>query len=334
MLTEMHVLDMVYGQNDISSISKIDSKVLVALEKEDTAKDNFHTLVDVILEDPSYVSLIPTDIEIIYSKNDTVGVAADHDQIIKLAALDFVKQITAPNGVFSKNSNASIINPPSPLKQYEAGILPLYTKCRYGFDLMLIQKLDDNGSHSSPACFTWNDESKAQNRGIGKIVNNLVKTKYWNLYGVLPSRKSFFMETNSTGQIIVKYFPYYKNGETKQVKPQVFLGYDSNGSPISTSNVTISATPNTISNNLGKNTTITYTIMTTNTKGLYWLHIPLNGCNDVYPLVVGLDPSNISTADIATYMGAIHCPSIDMGSQMEDISGISVKWLLAEPFFN
>ncbi|MDE2590831.1 MAG: hypothetical protein KGL95_14345, partial [Patescibacteria group bacterium] len=133
LLTIPNVLGMDDVKNDVSDESKVDPKVLSAIEKIDTATNNFHTLVDVILENSSYISHIPKDVDIIYSKNNTIGVAADYGQIIKLAALDFVKQITAPNGMFSKDSNASISNPPSPLKQYEAGISPLYTKCRYGF---------------------------------------------------------------------------------------------------------------------------------------------------------------------------------------------------------
>ncbi|MDE1766463.1 MAG: hypothetical protein KGI27_09380 [Thaumarchaeota archaeon] len=334
MLTVTNVSGMDDVKNDISNTPKVDSRVLLAIEKRDTTSDNFYTLVDVILENSSYASLMPKDVDIIYSKNNIIGVTADYSQIIKLATLNFVEQITTPNGVFSKDSNASISNPPSPLEQYKAGIMPIYVKCKYGFGLLIREKFNVSESHLVPACFKGNDESKAQNRGIGKIVNNLVKTKYWDLYGLLPSRKSFLIESNSTGQIVVKYYPYYNNNETRQIKPQVFLDYGTNGSPINTSNVVISAIPDAVSDNLGQNTTVAYTIKTSNIKGLYWLHIPLNGCNDVYPLIVGLDPTSISTADISTYIGTIHCPSIDMGGQIENTSGISVKWLLAEPFFN
>lgn len=315
-------------------LSKVDPVVLQKLHLINLSGGDLHLLADVKLEDYSYVSRLPSDITIVYSKNNTVGMAVDNGQISELSGLDFVKQITSPNGVFPRDSNATVENPPSPLAQYRAGIVPIYVKCKQGFGPVLMQSSIDNNAKSSPACFTWDDEIKIQNRGIGKIVNNSVKTKYWDLYGLLPSRMSFSMEPNSSGQIIVKYFPYFNNNMTRHVKPQVFSGYDSNSSPILTSNITVSANPDAITDNKGQNTTVTYTVNTSNVKGLYWIYIPINGCNDMYPLLVGLGTNNVSTTDIAMYVGRESCPSIDMGGQVEDTRGISTKQMLAAPIFN
>ncbi len=330
-------ISIIYGednsQNSLLYVSKIDPKILKVLDRVNTVGDSFHTLVDVILENQSYVSDIPKDIEMVYLKNNIAGVAVDQDQIMNLARLDFVKQVTAPKGVFNENVNASIANPPAPLKQYESGIVSKYIKCKYGSDLLIMQRSDSNGNYSSPACFNWNDEIEAQHKGIGKIVNNLVKTKFWNLFGVLPSTKSFFMEHNSTGSISVKYL-IYKGDFAKQLisqKPQVF----SNGLPLSTSDVTISSEPTLDSLPSGQNNiTVTYTIKTSGANGLYSVYIPQEGCKKPFPLVVGMNVSKISSADVATYLGNIACSSITYDSEIVHISGILIKWLPSEPYFN
>ncbi|MDE1813850.1 MAG: hypothetical protein KGI05_04195 [Thaumarchaeota archaeon] len=53
---------MEFSQNNMSGMSKIDPKILKVLDRGNTVGDSFHTLVDVILENQSYVSDIPKDI--------------------------------------------------------------------------------------------------------------------------------------------------------------------------------------------------------------------------------------------------------------------------------
>ncbi|MDE1813849.1 MAG: hypothetical protein KGI05_04190 [Thaumarchaeota archaeon] len=269
----------------------------------------------------------------VYSKNNTIGVAVDKDQIMSLAGLDFVKQVTAPKGVFAENTNASIADPPAPLKQYEYGIVSKYVKCKYGSDLLIMQRSGNNGTYSLPACFNWNDELQAQDKGIGKIVNNMVKTKFWDLFGVLPRTKSFFMEPNSTGYVSVRYLTHNSDfgGRLMDQKPQVFA----NGLPLSTPDVTISSEPVLDSLPSGQNNiTVTYVIKTSDMKGLYSIYTPSGGCEGPLPLAVGMNTSEISSADIPTYLGIIHCGVVTYDGEMMHLSGILVKWLTSEPYFN
>lgn len=126
-----------------------------------------------------------------------------------------------------------------------------------------------------------------------------------------------FMKTNSTGTITIKYVVYYPHNDTFDT---TFTVYDSklqNPEPLALKDLTINADPKSI--NLLENNTVTYTVVAKNNiKGVYDI-ASISPCGK-YPLVVGLNESEIMPSTLFRLSMPVHCGVIPSDAPVRDIT--------------
>ncbi|MDH2908302.1 MAG: hypothetical protein PXX83_09445 [Candidatus Nitrosotalea sp.] len=134
-----------------------------------------------------------------------------------------------------------------------------------------------------------------------------------------------FMKTNSTGTITIKYVVYYPHNDTFDTTFAVYGGKLQNPEPLTLKDLTINTEPKSI--NLLENNTVTYTIVAKNNiKGVYGI-APIFPCGK-YPLVVGLNESEIMPSTLFRLSMPIHCPVISSDAPVRKIinyDGIILK---------
>ena len=134
-----------------------------------------------------------------------------------------------------------------------------------------------------------------------------------------------FMKTNSTGTITMKYVVYSSHNDTFDTTFAVYDGKLQNPEPLTLKDLTINAEPKSI--NLLENNTVTYTIVAkNNVKGVYGI-APIFPCGR-YPLVVGLNESEITPSTLFRLSMPIHCPVIPSDAPVREIinyDGIMLK---------
>ncbi|MDC8451645.1 MAG: carboxypeptidase regulatory-like domain-containing protein [Thaumarchaeota archaeon] len=134
-----------------------------------------------------------------------------------------------------------------------------------------------------------------------------------------------FMKTNSTGTITIKYVVYYPHNDTFDTTFTVYDGKLQNPEPLTLKDITISAEPKSI--NLLENNTVTYTLVAKNSiKGVYGI-APISPCGK-YPLVVGLNESEIMPSTLFRLSMPIHCGVISSDAPVREIinyDGIILK---------
>jgi len=134
-----------------------------------------------------------------------------------------------------------------------------------------------------------------------------------------------FMKTNSTGTITIKYVVYYPHNDTFDTTFTVYDDKLQNPEPHTIKDFTINAEPKSI--NLLENNTVTYTIVAKNNiKGVYGI-APIFPCGR-YPLVVGLNESEIMPSTLFRLSMPIHCGMIPSDAPVREIinyDGIILK---------
>ncbi len=134
-----------------------------------------------------------------------------------------------------------------------------------------------------------------------------------------------FMKTNSTGTITIKYVVYYPHNDTFDTTFVVYDGKLENLEPLALKDLTINAEPKSI--NLLENNTVTYTIVTKNNiKGVYGI-APIFPCSK-YPVVVGLNESEITSSILFRLSMPVHCGVISSDAPVREIinyDGIILK---------
>lgn len=134
-----------------------------------------------------------------------------------------------------------------------------------------------------------------------------------------------FMKTNSTGTITIKYVVYYPHNDTFDTTFTVYDDKLQNPEPHTIKDLTINAEPKSI--NLLENNTVTYTIVAKdNIKGVYGI-APISPCGK-YPLVVGLNESEIMPSTLFRLSMPIHCGMIPSDAPVREIinyDGIILK---------
>lgn len=125
-----------------------------------------------------------------------------------------------------------------------------------------------------------------------------------------------FMKTNSTGTIAIKYVVYSPHNDTFDTTFAVYDGKLQNHEPLTLKDLTISAEPKSI--NLLENNTVTYTLVAKNgINGVYGI-APIFHCSE-YPLVVGLNESEIMPSTLFRLSMPIHCPVMPSDAPTREI---------------
>jgi hypothetical protein len=146
--------------------------------------------------------------------------------------------------------------------------------------------------------------------------------------GIMPHRLVFFMKSNSTAEIFVRYTSSESNAGTMNIGAGVYVG-KTNYTPLDTSDVTISGDPTSIPITQGSDTTVVYTITAKEgIKGVYWLSI--SQICGVMPVAIGIDSSSLNPSDIPVPMGAMHCPVQFLDAQILGISGGTAEYKLGQ----
>lgn len=314
------ILTIWYLPHDANSeqpVQKIEPKFM---ELFNSVYSGYYTGADVYFENNDSVSKMPKDIEIIYKKPHSLGVIINKSQALELANLEYVKNIVAPTGTFAGKDISTEI--PAPLKQVKSGILPKYVKCQIYYEPVL--KAEDG----TPACIQDQHVEKFMASGWATTIGN----KTWNHYGILPHRTVYFMKSNSTANIVVEY----KSAQSINMSLQIYYGISQRGNftynTINSTDVKITTDRNSIPLNNYSTTVITYTIKSNaDSRHLYWLGL-YQICSPT-PLVVGLEPNQISSSDIPVFMQGSSCPAQIFQVKITSMSGIVPLNMTAQPIF-
>lgn len=229
----------------------------------------------------------------------------------------------------------------SPLKQFKSGIKAEDVKCKQ--DLTLIFRAEDN----FPACVKPDTASKlvergwamsslknfGYNPGRGPASPEPKESGQFSSIGPSPfppstlNRLVFFIKSNSTAQIHVRYTSEFENTGNVDTGGQFYSGNPHDFIPLDSSQITISSSPDHVSMNYGTNTTVVYEISTKNvTSGLYW--IVLTQICGAIPVAIDTTSSQITPSDIPVY--SQHCPAQVLNAKILGISGGNAEYLQSQ----
>jgi len=222
---------------------------------------------------------------------------------------------------------------PSPLKQFKSGVDANKIECKQ--DLQLVIKL--NNGH--PACvksessiklimlgwakniFLSNPCTEAFPKGLDTFEQPFSRTS--------PEGLVFFMKSNSTANICVRYTSPYDNTGMEQVYAEMWTG-KGNYEPALSSEIVVSANPDFLPLNRETNITVTYTITAlNNSKGIYWMSI--SQICELIPVVVGIDNSELSSSDIPVFLGLRSCPAESLNNKIIGVSDAKVDYKIRQP---
>ena len=151
-----------------------------------------------------------------------------------------------------------------------------------------------------------------------------------DLLGPIPHQLVFFMKSNSTAKIFVEYTSSVPNTGTIPSYSSVYVGKNGNFTPLTTSDVTITADPPSIPMNEGSDTTVVYIITAKEgVKGVYWISL-VQFCR-VMPLAVDIDSLTISPSDIPVQTGTMYCPAQFLNGKILGISGGTAEYKIGQP---
>lgn len=186
----------------------------------------------------------------------------------------------------------------SPLKQFKSGIISKDVKCPDGHTLII------KSESSFPACVKPNTAVLLILRGWAIESPNHILV--------------YHVKSNSTAQIFVEYNPQYVN-EPTSLHPRIYDGKTPYQIPPSK----ISATVNPDSIQGVTNSTVTYTITTNATRGVYWLSVDM--CQFI-PIAVDVDRSQITGSDLQFIMSGWRCPSSLLHYHVVSVSNVTVEY--------
>lgn len=200
---------------------------------------------------------------------------------------------------FYVKSDSSVINHKLPLKQFKSGTPASNVKCND--DLQLIIKAEDG----SPACVKSRSAAVLILHGWARQPHN--------------GEIVYFMKSNSTGKLTVEYNLALSH-EQSVLNARIYNG--SSMSQIQPSIIEAQVNPSIISGN--SNTTVVYTIIPHETKGVYWLS--LDACRFV-PIVVDLDNSEITKTDLQPSLSGLRCPVSLLQYKIVGFEGIDPQYV-------
>lgn len=148
-----------------------------------------------------------------------------------------------------------------------------------------------------------------------------------------PQRLVFFVESNSTAQICVRYTSGLNNEGNLPVGEQLVIDYfDTQKSHIS-SEVTVAAEPSSVPLEIGSETFVLYTITApSNSDGVYWL--PQSQMCDAIPIVVWSHLPQVDSSKLPALMGFHSCPAQMLSAQVVGFSGAIMNYKPANPIGN
>jgi hypothetical protein len=150
-----------------------------------------------------------------------------------------------------------------------------------------------------------------------------------DLLGPLPHQLVFFMKSNSTAKIFVEYKSPFDNTGTMNSWSSVYVR-KTDYTPLTTSDVTISADPSSIPLTKDSDTTVLYSITAKGgVKGVYWIFLA-QFCR-VMPVAIDIDSLTISPFDIPVQMGTMHCPAQLLDAKILGISGGTAEYKIGLP---
>ncbi|MGI0069814.1 MAG: hypothetical protein ACREAN_06125, partial [Nitrosopumilaceae archaeon] len=150
-----------------------------------------------------------------------------------------------------------------------------------------------------------------------------------DLLGPIPHQLVFFMKSNSTAKIFVEYKSPFDNTGTMHSWSSVYVG-KTDFTPLTTSDVTISADPSSIPLTQGSDTTVVYSITAKEgVKGVYWIFLA-QFCG-VMPVAIDIDSLTISPFDIPVHTGTMNCPAQLLDAKILGISGGTAEYKIGQP---
>jgi hypothetical protein len=150
-----------------------------------------------------------------------------------------------------------------------------------------------------------------------------------DLLGPIPHQLVFFMKSNSTAKIFVGYTSNEPNTGTVPSYSSVYVGKEGNFTPLTTSDVTITADPPSIPMNEGSDTVVYTVTAKEGVKGVYWISL-VQFCR-VMPLAIDIDSLTISPFDIPVQIGTMNCPAQFLDGKILGISGGTAEYKIGQP---
>lgn len=151
-----------------------------------------------------------------------------------------------------------------------------------------------------------------------------------DLLGPIPHQLVFFIKSNSTAKIFVKYTSHESNTGTMPSYSSVYVGKGGEYDSLTTSGVTIHAYPSAIPLTQGSDTVVVYNITTKEgVKGVYWIFLA-QFCR-VMPVAIDMDSLTVSPFDIPVQTGNMNCPAQFLDGKILGISGGTAEYKIGQP---
>ena len=229
----------------------------------------------------------------------------------------------------------------SPLKQIKYGITKENIQCNEGLALILKSKND------SPVCVKPSSASRLIELGWGHgilsttngvpedLEDDLSDTHRpvfcpvdesldpplirINQFGDSVSRLVFFVKSNSTAQICIKYTSGFDNHGSIPVANELIVDYHNQTSYASTE-VTVSAEPSSVPLEMNSETFVLFTITApNNSEGVYWL--PEGQMCGAIPIIVWFGLPQVDSSELPVIMRPHGCPAIVLDAKIVGFSG-------------
>ncbi|MGQ0795668.1 MAG: hypothetical protein ACT4N5_05750 [Nitrosopumilaceae archaeon] len=145
-----------------------------------------------------------------------------------------------------------------------------------------------------------------------------------------PLRLVFFVESNSTAQICIRYTSGLDNQGTKSVADKLIVDYFNNQKSHISSDVTSSAEPSSVPLAIGSETFVLFTITApANSDGVYWL--PEGQMCDAIPIVVWSDLPQVNSSELTVIVGFHSCGPQMLTAKIVGFSGAIMDYKPAKP---
>ena len=144
-----------------------------------------------------------------------------------------------------------------------------------------------------------------------------------------PLRLVFFVESNSTAQICIRYSSDYDNHGSIPVADQLIVDYYNQNSTVS-SDVMVAAEPSSVPLEIGSETFVLYTITApSNADGVYWL--PESQMCTAIPIVVWSDLPQVDSSKLTVIVGFHSCGPQMLTAKIVGFSGAIMDYKPAIP---
>ncbi|VVC05821.1 Uncharacterised protein [uncultured archaeon] len=145
-------------------------------------------------------------------------------------------------------------------------------------------------------------------------------------FSMMPHRLVFFMKSNSTAQIYVRYISNQPDNGIMPLEGEFYVGDPHNFTLLNSSKLTVSVSPDSVPYR-NSNITAVYTITAKNVNsGIYWLSLA-DMCG-VTPVAIDVDSWHISPLDIPVY--TMYCGSHITDVKILGISGGTAEYKLSQ----